>query len=87
MKQLLHNFAEHIRLIQKGDITGLDFMAKDRKKGDKQQSAQREAQPSGGGGVESNLPAHLELQRTRVICGPDINFHVRSLNEFNTPDY
>ena len=24
----------------------------------------------------SGLPEHLELQRTRVVCGPDMNSHV-----------
>lgn len=27
---------------------------------------------------QAGLPAHLDLQRTHVICGPDVNYHVRA---------
>ena len=25
------------------------------------------------------LPEHLEMQRTQVVCGPDLNYHVSSI--------
>ena len=37
-----------------------------------------EAGSSAAGGSGNALAEHLETQRTRVICGPDINYHVRS---------
>jgi hypothetical protein len=39
-------------------------------------TAQRESEPSTSGDV-SGLSQHLELQRTRMICGPEMNYHVR----------
>ena len=39
------------------------------KKGSKRKSSK---------GQENGLPGHLDLQRTHVICGPDVNYHVRA---------
>jgi hypothetical protein len=33
--------------------------------------------PPSTSGDGSGLPKHLELQRTRMICGPEMNYHVR----------
>jgi hypothetical protein len=52
-------------------------------KGDKKKKENKEkgAEPSGLQAMDedepsSGLPAHLDLQRTRVICGPEMNSHV-----------
>ena len=30
---------------------------------------------------DGTLPPHLDLQRSRVICGPDMNYNVSDINE------
>jgi hypothetical protein len=31
------------------------------------------------------LPEHLELQRTHVVCGPDVNYNVRRRSVASPP--
>ena len=30
------------------------------------------------------LPEHMETQRTQVICGPDLNYHVRTVGRLES---
>lgn len=45
---------------------------------ERKKDRKEKAPDDGGAGpsTSSGLPAHLEVQRTRVICGADMNFHV-----------
>lgn len=31
---------------------------------------------SAAGAASGQLPAHMQIQRDNVICGPDLNYHV-----------